>query len=138
MTDNQFKEMFRMVSQTANKVQEIGIKIDNLEQGQTSLQQGQTSLQQGQTSLQQGQEALQQGQEALWQGQEALQRSHDELRQEFEEFRGETRDNFERLGVEPGKQARVVKILTKDLTETRAQVDELNERVERLEHKDAA
>ena len=131
MTDNQFKEMFRMVSQTANKVQEIGIKIDNLEQGQTSLQQGQTSLQQGQ-------EALQQGQEALWQGQEALQRSHDELRQEFEEFRGETRDNFERLGVEPGKQARVVKILTKDLTETRAQVDELNERVERLEHKDAA
>ena len=110
MTDNQFNELFRLVSLTANKVQDVEKRLGNLEQGQVALQQGQESLQQGQ----------------------------DALRREFEGFRDETRDNFERLGVEPGKQARVIKILSKDLTETRVHVEELDERVERLEHKEAA
>ncbi len=103
MTDNQFNELSRLVSLTANKVQDVEKRLCNLEQGQVALQQGQ-----------------------------------DELRHEFEGFRDETRDNFERLGVEPGKQARVIKILSKDLTETRVHVEELDERVERLEHKEAA
>ncbi len=103
MTDNQFNELSRLVSLTANKVQDVEKRLGNLEQGQVALQQGQ-----------------------------------DALRREFEGFRDETRDNFERLGVEPGKQARVIKILSKDLTETRVHVEELDERVERLEHKEAA
>jgi predicted RNase H-like nuclease (RuvC/YqgF family) len=110
MTENQFNEMFRMVSQTANKVQEIGRKIDSLEQGQAALQQGQAALQQGQ----------------------------DELRQEFEDFREETQENFDRLGREERLEVRRFKTLTSDMVTTRAQIDDLTERVELLEERNAA
>jgi uncharacterized coiled-coil DUF342 family protein len=124
MTDNQFNELFGLVTKAVNKLNIVEEKIDNLEKGQDELRRGQDELRQGQDELRQGQDELRQGQ--------------DELRQEFHEFREETRSNFEKVSREISGQQRKIAYLAEQFLEIKAENKDLRERVEALEERNAA
>jgi predicted RNase H-like nuclease (RuvC/YqgF family) len=117
MTDNQFNELFGLVTKAVNKLNVVEEKIDNLEKGQEELRRGQDELRQGQDELRQGQ---------------------DELRQEFHEFREETRSNFEKVSREISGQQRKIAYLAEQFLEIKAENKDLRERVEALEERNAA
>ena len=70
--------------------------------------------------------------------QDKLQQGQDELRREFEIFREETRANFDKLNREAQLNERKLKIVTGEVLDANAKFDDLIERVERLEQKQAA
>ena len=67
-----------------------------------------------------------------------LKQGQDDLRAEFNEFREETSENFNKLSREERIEVRKVKMLNNDALETKAKVEDLIERVEKIEEKQAA
>lgn len=124
MSPNQVDEMFRLLTTVVSTVQRI-------EQEQTEMRQDIAQLKKGQDDLQHGHEKLRQGQEELRQGQ-------DDLRAEFNQFREETRESFNKLSGQERIEVRKVKMLNDDVLETKAKVEDLIERVEKIEEKQAA
>ena len=70
--------------------------------------------------------------------QDKLQQGQDELRRDFEVFREETRANFDKLSSEVRFNERKLKIVTGEVLDANAKYDDLVERVEKLEQKQAA
>ena len=138
MTDNQFDQIFGLLTKTVNGVQNLENEVQLLKQGQDELRQDVNSLKQDVSELKQGQSELREDVNEIKQGQ-------DELRREFNEFRDETQQNFVEVKQELKHQNHKIELVTQDSMENRAVTKDIREwmvgiesRVEKLEEKRAA
>ena len=131
MTENQISEMFKLMTTAVTKLNEYDARFERLEKGQDELRQGQDELRQDVTSLRQDVTSLRQGQDELRQGQEAQGRKLDG-------FIEETRQNFVEVKNELRQTNRKVNRMAQDVMEVRAPINDLEDRIEILEEKQAA
>jgi chromosome segregation ATPase len=110
MSPNQVDEMFRLLTGVVGSVQ-------RLEQGQSEIRQDITELRHGQNELRLGQDA---------QG------------RKLDEFIDETRNNFSDVKRELRSVNRRVDLQNRDILQVRETHDEILERIEALEEKEAA
>lgn len=117
VTNNQFEQLFGLVTKVVGSIQNLEKEVKELRQGQDELRRVQNEMLQRQDNLQQGQ---------------------DELRGEFDAFRKETRQEFVEVKAELKKIGRQKEILTLDVMEARGEVREAMKRMDALEDKLAA
>lgn len=102
MTDNQFEQLFGLMTKAVSSIQNLEIEVKELRQGQDELRQGQET-----------------------QG------------RKLDDFIDETRQNFVEVKKEQRLTNRKVNMLNDEKLEVRAEIRDLEDRVEVLEEKQA-
>jgi peptidoglycan hydrolase CwlO-like protein len=105
MTDNQFKQLFNIVTKSAEGVQRLERDVSDLKAGQARLEEGQIRLEERQTKLEERQARLEEGQA--------------EIKQDVSEIKKEMKI-----------MNRAISDLAADSTQTRARVGVLEEQIE--------